>query len=321
MADMLPLPPFELHQPTTVEAATRLLADQQGARLISGGTDLLPSMKGGLFSPPHLVSTRRIDGFSDIHVLDNGLSIGAGATLREVAAHPRILGDYPALVAAARTVATPTVQAMATLGGNLLLDTRCLWYNQSSFWRGALGGCLKCDGEICHVAPQGTGCYAAHSADTVPTLLLLEAQVELASIRGTRQIPLDALYLDDGMGWLSLEPGEILTRILLPPAPRARLTHRKLRARGAIDYPLLLTATRVDLDDAGTPTGGRVVLSALGPRPVEISGVGPLLAAGDHAGVAEAAWREAAPLSTHTWPSTWRKKMVRVEVQRALSAG
>jgi CO/xanthine dehydrogenase FAD-binding subunit len=153
----------------------------------------------------------------------------------------------------------------------------------------------------------------------VPILLLLDAQVELASIRGTRQIPLDALYLDDGMDWLSLEPGEILTRILLPPAPRARLTHRKLRARGAIDYPLLLTATRVDLDDAGSPTGGRVVLSALGPRPLEIPGVGPLLAAGDHAGVAEAAWQEAAPLSTHTWPSTWRKRMVRVEVQRALS--
>jgi len=319
MSDMLPLPPFHLHQPLTLDAATRLLADHQGARLVSGGTDLLPSMKGGLFSPPHLVSTRRIERFSDIHVLDSGLSIGAGATLREVAAHPRILGDYPALVAAARTVATPTLQAMATLGGNLLLDTRCLWYNQSSFWRGALGGCLKCDGEICHVAPQGAGCYAAHSADTVPTLLLLEAQVELVSTRGTRQIPLDALYLDDGMRWLSLEPGEILTRILLPPPPQARLTHRKLRARGAIDYPLLLTATRVDLDDAGNPTGGRVVLSALGPRPVEVPGVGPLLAAGDHAAVAEAAFQVAAPLSTHTWPSTWRKKMVRVEVQRALS--
>jgi len=316
---MLPLPAFHLHQPATLEAATRLLADTQGARLVSGGTDLLPSMKGGLFSPPHLVSTRRIEGFSDIHGLDSGLSIGAGATLRELAAHPRIREDYPALVAAAQTVATPTVQAMATLGGNLALNTRCLWYNQSSFWRGALGGCLKCDGEVCHVAPQGAGCYAAHSADTVPILMLLEAQVELVSTTGTRQIPLNDLYLDDGVRWLSLDPGEIMTRILLPPPPRAHLIHRKLRARGAIDYPLLLTATRVDLDNAGTPTGGRVVLSALGPSPVEVPGVGPLLAAGDHAEVAEAAWKAASPLSTHTAPSTWRKKMVRVEVLRSLS--
>ncbi len=316
---MLPLPPFELHQPDTVEAALALLADHPDARVVSGGTDLLPSMKYGLFRPPALVSTSHIAGFRAIADLGAGLAIGAGATLMEVRRHPLVRRRYPALAAACATVATPTIQEMGTLGGNVLLDTRCIWYNESTFWRGALGGCLKCEGDVCHVAPRGKGCYAAHSADTVPVLLLLGAEVELRSVRGTRRVPLASLHTDDGRTPAALEPGELLTRILLPP-PSGRVVHRKLRQRGAIDYPLLLTAVRVDEDDLGRVRGGRIVLSALGPRPIEVEGAAEALAAGNVEAAAELAWRQAFPLSTHHAPSTWRKHMVRVEVRRALEA-
>lgn len=320
MSSMLPLPPFHLHQPPSLTEALTLLSDLEKPRIISGGTDLLPSMKYGLFSPPHLVSTRRITNFTDITQTEDGLSIGAGATLRDVALHSRVHRDYPALAAACSSVATPTIQAMGTLGGNVLLDTRCLWYNQSTFWRDALGGCLKCEGDTCHVAPKGSGCYAVHSADTVVVLLLLNAVVELASVKATRQLKLSDLYTDDGIHWALLEPGELVTRILLPPPPKARLAFRKLRARGSIDYPLLLTAVRVDLDDQDKATGGRIVLSALGPRPVEVEKVAEFLANSEHEQAADLAWSQAAPLPTHQWSTTWRKKMVRVEVRRALAS-
>ncbi len=321
MSAMLPLPPFDLHRPETAEAAARLLAEHERSRLIAGGTDLLPSMKYGLFADPVLIATRRIAGIADIAETDGGgLRIGAGASLRRVARDRRVAERYPALAAACRTVATPTIQAMGTLGGNVLLDTRCVWYNQSTFWRGALGGCLKCEGSICHVAPKGGGCYAAHSADTVPVLQLLDARAELLSVRGTRQVALSALYGDDGRTWLQKERDELLTAILLPPPPRARLGQRKLRARGAIDYPLLLTAVRLDRDDAGAVSGGRVVISAVGPRPIAIADVSEPLAAGAFEEVAELAYRQVFPLATQVWSSTWRKKMIRVEVRRALEA-
>ncbi len=316
---MLPLPEFGLERPETVDAATRLLADNEKTRLMSGGTDLLPSMKYGIFSPPVVVSTRRIAGLTDIRDEDGGLSIGAGVTLRDLQRDERVLAKWPALAAAAATVATPTIQAMGTLGGNVCLDTRCLWYNQSHFWRGALGGCLKCVGDTCHVAPKGGGCYAAHSADTVPVLQLYDARVELASVRGTRQVALSELYDTDGRSWLRIERDELLTRVILPAPPEAWVGYRKLRARGAIDYPLLLTATRVD-HSGGQPTGGRIVVSAVGPQPVEIDDVSDLLAGSDWRAAAEVAYKQAFPLATHTWSSTWRKKMVRVEVRRTLEA-
>jgi len=279
----------------------------------------LPSMKYGLFADPTLVSTRRIAGLAEIRAEGGGLSIGAGVTLRELQRDPRVRAHYPALAEAAATVATPTLQAMGTLGGNICLDTRCLWYNQSDFWRGSLGGCLKCVGDVCHVAPRGDGCYAAHSADTVPVLQLFDARVEVVSVRGTRQIALSELYDVDGRTWLRLERDELLTRVLLPAPPDAWVGYRKLRARGAIDYPLLLTATRVDLS-GGKPSGGRIVVSAVGPKPVEIDDVSALLATSDWREAAEVAYKQAFPLATHTWSSTWRKKMVRVEVRRALEA-
>ncbi len=298
---MLPFAPFALEAPDTLTDALALLTEP-GAQLVAGGTDLLPSMKHRIHRPRLLVSTRRLPGIRTVEAADGGLFLGAGLTLREVAravAHP-----YPALAAACRTVATPTIQGMATLGGNLLLDTRCVYYNQPEGWRASIGGCLKCDGTVCHVAPKGKGCYAAHSADTVPSLWLYGAEIELASTAGTRRLPVSALYRDDGIAWHAVRPGEILTRIWLPP-PRAAVTHRKLRTRAAIDYGLLLVATERSV------TGFRAVISAVGPCPVEVSADSP-------EALAEAAYAAVQPLGTHLPAATWRKKLVRVEVRRAL---
>lgn len=303
---MLPFPEFEYVAPRSLAEALRALCTP-GARLMAGGTDLLPSLKHRLFSTSTLVSLRSIAELKEVTTLQDGtLAIGSGVTLRDVSRLPAVIRDYPGLAAACRTVATPTIQGMATLGGNVMLDTRCLYYNQPQGWRDALGGCLKCDGSVCHVAPKGKGCYAAHSADTVPTLWLLGAQAEVVSPTGVRLVPLPALYEDDGIRFHSLQPQEILTRILIPPAVSPTV-HRKMRTRAAIDYALLLVAV------ARNAEGYRAVISATGPRPVEVWGEDPV-------SLAEEAWRRVQPLSTHSPPATWRKKMVRVEVRRAAEA-
>ena len=258
---MLPLPPFELLRPTSLDEACQILAERPDAKLIAGGTDLLPSMKQGLFDPLTVVSLAGIQELKTVRVVDSGLHIGAMTRLRTLVDHPHVQMRFPALAAAAKGVATSTIQRMATLGGNLMLDTRCRYYNQSSFWRGALdtqnGGCLKCnEAGDCHVAPKGSGCYAAHSADTVPALWLLDARVELVSAQGRRSVPVSRLYDgSDGRWWLRTRPGEILVRVELPK-PTGVVVHRKLRSRGAIDYPLLLTAVRLD------DTGAWAVVSA-----------------------------------------------------------
>lgn len=227
-------------------------------------------------------------------------------TLRDVSRHPAVKESYPALVDACRTVATPTIQAMATIGGNILLDTRCLYYNQPAGWRAALGYCLKREGQVCHVAPKGKGCYAAHSSDTVPALWLMGATLEVVSHERTRLVPLRSFYENDGIRWHGLQAGEILSRIILPPA-EGPLAHRKLRTRAAIDYGLLLVAAKKEKE------GYRAVVSAVGPCPLEFVGETP-------EELAERAFQGSFPMMTHAPSPAWRKKMVRVEVRRAAEA-
>ncbi|MFZ5477731.1 MAG: FAD binding domain-containing protein [Myxococcota bacterium] len=296
---MLPFPALDHVAPASLAEA--LDAYVPGAILVAGGTDLLPSVKHRLFQPRPLVSLRRVAELHGVTETADGLALGAGLTLRRVA---RLVRDrYPALADACETVATPTIQAMGTLGGNVMLDTRCVYYNQPEGWRAAIGGCLKAEGSVCHVAPKGTGCYAAHSADTVPVLWLLDARLELASREGVRQVAIHDMYRPEGRRWHKALPGEILTRVLLP-RPAAAVVHRKGRTRAAIDYGWLVVAASRD------PSGYRAVVSAVGPEPVEVRGASP-------AELAEAAFRAVQPLATHLQPATWRKKMVRVEVRRA----
>ncbi len=308
---MLPLPRFDLAMPATVDEATALMAND-GTRVVAGGTDLLPSMKHRLFKPELLVSLTRLADLQTIEARpDGGLAIGAMVRWGDVMRHSTVKNDYPALAEGCRTIATPTIQEMGTLGGNVMLDTRCLYYNQPAGWRKSIGGCLKAEGDLCHVAPKGKGCYAAHSADTVPTLALLGAQLELQSAAGTRVVELNDIFGEDGRTWLKIESHELLTRILLPPPPVGHVGHRKLRLRQSIDYPLLLTAAHLRPDGSGS-----VIISSLGPAPVRLdfdSGSSP-------ESIADAAYKQAFPLTTHFASAPWRKRMVRVEVRRTLEA-
>lgn len=297
---MLPLPLTSFEAPDSVAEAVRL-SGESGAMLISGGTDLVPSMKHRIFTPRLLVSTRRLGAMRGMRVLaDGSLELGAAESLRTIGRNAAVRAAFPALSAACGTVATPTLQSMATLGGNLMLDTRCLYYNQPQGWRDALGGCLKCSGDTCHVAPKGKGCYAAHSADTVPVLQLAGAVAVFMGQQGEFEVPVAEMYQDDGIQWLTRSGLLLKVRIPAPPP----IVHRKLRARGAIDYGLLLTAV------SRSSGGFKAVVSAVGPRPI-------MVAARTLAELVEAAYSEVQPLSTHLQGAPWRKKMVRVEVRRA----
>jgi 4-hydroxybenzoyl-CoA reductase subunit beta len=320
---VLRLPELEYHRPETVREAARLLAELgDDAMPIAGGTDVVPNLKHGLHEPGHLVSLRGIEELRTVRIEDDALDIGAGVTLAELVEHPRVRDLVPALADAARHVAGPQLRNMGTLGGNLCLDTRCTYYNQSYFWRRALGYCLKKDGDTCHVTQVGKKCVAAHSADTPPVLWVLGATVELVSAGGRREVPVDAFFVADGIRNTVREPGEVLTRVRVPvPGPGVNVAYAKVRQRRSIDFPVLNLAVRVDLAD-GVIEGVRLVVSGLGSRPREVSGldavVGSSLDGDAMAEIADRAHQQCRPLTNIIVDPEWRRAMVPVYVRRAL---
>ena len=214
---MLRLPPYRYHRPDTVEQAVSILAEHGSSAMpIAGGTDLVPNMKHRLFEPAHLVAMKGIEGLRGIRENDGYLDIGAGERLTAVASHPQVRLQLPALADAAAHVAGPQLRNAGTIGGNVCLDTRCTYYNQTHFWRQALGYCLKKDGDTCHVTRVGKKCVAAHSADTPPVLMTLGAELDLVGPEGARTLPVSDFFVTDGIWNSRREPGEILTRIRIP---------------------------------------------------------------------------------------------------------
>ena len=337
---MLRLHPFRYHRPATVDEAVALLARHgPDAMPIAGGTDLMPNMKHRLFTPGHVVSINGIDAMRGIGFVDgqgnegNGsrpgrwLRIGALETLAEVARHPTVRRRFPALADAAGLVAGPQLRNMGTIGGNVCLDTRCTYYNQTEFWRRALGCCLKKDGDTCHVTKVGKKCVAAHSADTPPNLVALGAKLVLVGPSGSRQIDAADFFVTDGIWNTRRAPNELLTELLLPVPPDSnptrRSAYRKLRQRKSIDFPLLSVAVAGDFDENGTLERIVGVVSALGARPRVLTGWNKL-AAGKRLGtglverLAERAWEQCRPLENMIVEAEWRRAMVRVYVKRAL---
>ena len=319
------LPAFEVLRPTTLDAAIEALARYgEDARIIAGGTDLIPSMKQRLFAPRVLVDVKRIRALDFIRFEPTqGLEIGALTSIAALAQSPTLAQYFPVLRDAAKTVASPLLRNMGTLGGNLCLDTRCLYYNQSEFWRESLGGCIKKDGSVCHVAPGGKSCWAVFSGDTAPALLVLGASVRLASPRGAREIPLAKFYVSNGLAWLAKSRQEIVTGISVPAASAGWSgTYKKLRVRQSIDYPLAAVAAVMRKEPAGTCLEARVALTAVNPAPklVEAAEIlkgrryDPALVEE----VAHAAIRTGKPLRTSASVPEYRRHMVRVFVRRAL---
>jgi 4-hydroxybenzoyl-CoA reductase subunit beta len=329
---MLRLPAFELRQPGTLPEALALLVEAgPDAVVLAGGTDLLPNMKHELLAPPRVVSLARVDELRGVRrEADGTLVIGAMTALDDVAGHDLVRGHAPALCQAAGLVAGPQLRRRGTLGGNVLLDTRCQYYNQTYFWRSALGFCLKKDGTACHVVAGGSRCVAAASADTAPALMTLGAVLEIAGAHGRRRVALDDFWLSDGIRNRRLEAGEILAAVRVPPqAAGHRGAYGKLRERGSIDFPLLGVAARLDLDGDGRVEDADVVLTALAARPRRVSGVAaplrgarPREASFEHAlgAVAEAARRQCRALPNIPGDHEWRSEMVPVYVRRTLRA-
>jgi 4-hydroxybenzoyl-CoA reductase subunit beta len=240
-----PLADFELHRPTRMADALALLA-RDGTMAMAGGTDLLPNLRRGLHAPATVVDLGALDGFDAIDTTPTHWRLGAGVTLAALANHAGLATALPALAQAAREVAGPGHRSAATLGGNLCQDTRCVFYNQSAWWREANGYCLKRGGSVCHVAPQGQRCHAAFEGDLAPALIAYDTEVELAAAQGPRRLPLAALYRDDGAAHLALERGELVVALHVPqPAAGSASGYRKQRVRGAMDFALAGVAVRL----------------------------------------------------------------------------
>jgi 4-hydroxybenzoyl-CoA reductase subunit beta len=323
---MLRLPVLDVSSPESIaDAITALSAP--GARLIAGGTDLLPNLKHRLEHPAMLVSLHAIEELRAIRVDAGVLRLGAGATLAEVAANESVRGAFPSLATAAGSVAGPQIRASATLGGNVNLDTRCRYVNQTAFWRSAIGGCLKAEGDVCHVVPKGRNCVAALSSDCVPALISHDASIHLASDGGQRALALEDYFHADGIAHTKRAPGEITTAITLPlPTGARRSAYVKWRPRGSIDFPLVSVALRFDLEDdrRDAPiTGVRVIVGVLAARPREVKGataaVGrPLGEVADL--VSEATYAECKPVENVPYEAAHRRQLIRVLTRRAIEA-
>jgi 4-hydroxybenzoyl-CoA reductase subunit beta len=320
---VLPLPPLDLHTPASIDEALTLLARLgPDAVIVAGGTDLLPNMKLGLVDARQLVSLSRIRALAFVSEEHDAIRIGATTSLATVASHPAVRRHAAALAEAAQSVGGPHHRRMGTLGGNLCLDTRCRFYNQSHFWRSALGYCLKKDGSVCHVVEGGRKCVAAASNDTAAAFLALGGSVVVASREGSRTIAASDLYTADGVRNTTLAPGELVTEIVIPRRSGRSSAYEKLRRRGAIDFPLLSLAARLDLED-GRIVALEVVVSALAARPRRVAAAHGLAA--DCAptelpvgAIGSAARKECNPLPNVDTDTEWRRDMVPVLVKRAL---
>jgi len=318
---MLRMPEFEVHLPRTASEAASLRRSLPDSMYVAGGTDLLPNLKHWLHTPKHLVSLSAVDELVGIELLGDGtLRIGAGTSLHAVATSEVVRREVPGLASAAGAVAGPQHRRMGTLGGNVMLDTRCLFYNQSEEWRRSLTYCLKKDGDWCHVIGSSKRCVAAHSADTVPVLLAVGASIETDEAT----LPLDDLYVMDGRYEQnrSLDPAALVRAIVIPPRPSGhRSVYRKVRSRGAVDFPQLGVGIAGSFD-GDVVTGLVGVLSAVLPKPKAIKGfeaaVGTRLDDRVIDDLAELAFKQTHPQTSLHGDPAWRRHMVRVEVRRAL---
>ena len=337
-----PLPPFALHCPDTVDEALTLAGAHPGALYLAGGTDLMVNLRRRIHEPGHVIDLKGVAELRGIAREGDVITIGALTSIAEVASDPLVAEHLPVLAEAAGVVAGPTLRGMGTLGGNLCLDTRCRYYNQSFFWRQANDFCLKKDGDVCHVAPGGSFCWAAYAGDTGPALLLLDATVELSGPDGERTVPLAEFHGKDGRSPIGADPdpkrqggkrpGELLLRVRVPlPEPGWVGVYEKLRVRDSIDYPLVGVALMARFEGgkdaggngpgAGNLTGLRMALTAVNPRPEPVPGLeaylGQPLTPAVLDGLKSKANRTGKPMRTSVADPAYRRAMVGALLEKA----
>lgn len=319
---MMRLPSFRYRAPRSLDDAAAWLAENPAdTMVIAGGTDLVPNMKRRQQTPSTLIGLRGVPELAEIHDGDH-LRIGSGVTLSRLTADPRMRASYAGLWQAAVQVATPHLRNMGTLGGNLCLDTRCTYYDQTYEWRKAIDFCMKRDGRTCWVATSSPKCLAVSSTDLAPMLQAIGASVTLRSARGERNLPVSELFANDGMRYLTRQPDEILTAISLPSSDGWRSTYWKLRRRGAFDFPVASAAVAARLDGSEV-VEIRIVLGAVASRPLSSDRAeaivrGHRLTDEVMSSAATAAAEIAKPMDNTDFELVWRKAMVRTLVTQAL---
>ncbi|MGI8734223.1 MAG: FAD binding domain-containing protein [Pyrinomonadaceae bacterium] len=319
------LPKFSYRTPRKIAEAVKIIGDVgPEGQFVAGGTDLYPNMKRRQQTPRTVISVMRLPELNQITGAGkSGIRIGASVTLTDIIEHPLINRDYPVVAHAARTISTPLLRNMGTIGGNLLLDTRCNYYDQNYEWRKGINFCLKKDGDVCWVAPGSSKCWAVQSSDLVPVMVAIGAKLRFASTLGERVIDAAGLYNDDGIDYLHKRPDELLVDIQLPATNGWRASYQKLRRRGAFDFPVLGVAAWVQLDQAGSVSDARLVLGGIAPSPLEVKEAGhaligqPLERTTIEA-AAEATYVRARPLDNTDFVMNWRKQMTREYTLRAL---
>jgi 4-hydroxybenzoyl-CoA reductase subunit beta len=323
---MMRLPKFDYRVPRTIAEAVKIMAGSgPEGQFVAGGTDLYPNMKRRQQTPRTVISVTRLPELNAITGDGStGLQIGASVILTDIVEHPIVNRDYPVIAHAARTISTPILRNMGTIGGNLLLDTRCNYYDQNYEWRKGINFCLKKDGDVCWVAPGSSKCWAVQSSDLVPVMVAIGAKLRLISTLGERLIDAAGFYNDDGIDYLQKRPDELLVAIHLPPVNGWRASYQKLRRRGAFDFPVLGVAAFIKSDPSGAVETAKVVLGGVAPAPLEISDaagalVGKVLNQESIAAAAEAAYIRARPLDNTDFVMNWRKQMARQYTIRALT--
>lgn len=331
---MMRLPKFDYRVPREIAEAVKIMAGSgPEGQFVAGGTDLYPNMKRRQQTPRTVISVMRVPELNQITGDGkSGIRIGASVTLTDICEHPLINRDYPVIAHAARTISTPILRNMGTIGGNLLLDTRCNYYDQNFEWRKGINFCLKKDGDVCWVAPGSSKCWAVQSSDLVPVMVAIGAKFRLASTLGERMIEAAGFYNDDGIDYLKKRPDELLVDIHLPPLNGWRASYQKLRRRGAFDFPVLGVAAWIQVDEGKKHAGetpavpvknARIVLGGIAPSPMEVEEAASALIGHpldeDHIqAAAEAAYTKARPLDNTDFVMNWRKQMTRQYTLRAL---
>ncbi len=312
---MMRLPLFEFRAPRTLQEATRILEGEgANAMPLAGGTDLLPNMKRRQQVPRTLMSLRHVEGLDEVQWSSSTSRLGACLTLTDIAADPRFRNGLTALSQAASQVATPQIRNMATLGGNLCLDTRCNYYDQSYEWRKSINFCMKKDGTTCWVAPGSPKCVAVSSTDTAPALIALGARVRLVSSSEERVVLLADLYNNDGMDYIKRKPNEILAEVFLDSLHGWKSTYWKLRRRGSFDFPVLSVAAAARFSGDGIVEEARIVVGSAASRPL-VAGdaakslLGRSLNRETIAEAAALAAKIAKPLDNTDFDMTWRKRV------------
>jgi 4-hydroxybenzoyl-CoA reductase subunit beta len=327
------LPQFDLLRPTTLDEALKARADHPGSRPLGGGTDLTVNIRRGIVAPSVLIEMNKVAELRSIHADAKGIEVGASVTLDEISRHPDILKHYPVVAQAAHQIAGPTHRIMGTVGGNLCLDTRCIYYNQSEWWRDANAHCLKTTGTMCHVAPKSRGvCFATFSGDLAPAFLTLNADIDLAGPQGRRTVPLNSIYIGfarqdipvtetqgDGKYFLALRAGEIVTAVRAKNTQGLRSAYDKIRIRRSIEYPVAGVAVALRRD-GNTLADLRVAFTGTNPRPVLLTGTADLcgkpLDEAFYRGLDDLVRDQVMAMKTTFTPGHYRRRMASVLARR-----